>query len=233
MSYDRKHNGANGEGNRDGTDANHSWNCGVEGPSDDPEIERLRERQIKNFLASTLLALGAPMLLMGDEVRRTQGGNNNVYCQDNETSWLDWNLVERHSSLRRFASALVRLRLGLSEADREDLSLREVLTAANIEWHGVQVGKPDWGDDSHSFAYTLSSVDRTRRFHVLLNGYWEPLRFELPRDPCGPGSVWRVAVDTAAEPPHDCEDPPGSGPAVDGWSRELAPRSLALLVSPA
>ncbi len=90
VSYDEKHNEANGEDNRDGDNDNRSWNCGVEGPTDDPEIERLRSRQVKNFLALTLLALGTPMLQMGDEVRRTQRGNNNAYCQDNEISWFDW-----------------------------------------------------------------------------------------------------------------------------------------------
>src|SRR6185436_3771707 len=90
VSYNSKHNEANGEQNRDGTDDNRSWNCGVEGPTDDPAIERLRNRQVKNFLAITFLAAGTPMLLMGDEMRRTQRGNNNAYCQDTDLSWLDW-----------------------------------------------------------------------------------------------------------------------------------------------
>ena len=93
VSYDRKHNEANGEDNRDGANDNRSWNCGVEGPTDDPAVEALRNRQVKNFLTVTLLSLGMPMILMGDEVRRSQSGNNNAYCQDNETSWLDWTLL--------------------------------------------------------------------------------------------------------------------------------------------
>jgi isoamylase len=103
VSFNRKHNEANGESNRDGADANFSWNCGVEGVTSDPEVERLRNRQIKNFVALLLLAIGTPMLLGGDEVRRTQGGNNNAYCQNNETSWFDWALVEKHSDIHRFA----------------------------------------------------------------------------------------------------------------------------------
>jgi glycogen operon protein len=99
VSFNAKHNERNGEGNRDGTDCNLSWNCGNEGPTNDPEIERLRKRQIKNFLTLTLLAIGTPMLLMGDEVRRSQGGNNNGYCQDNETSWLDWGSFEKHGDV--------------------------------------------------------------------------------------------------------------------------------------
>ncbi len=231
VSYDHKHNDANGEDNRDGSNDNRSWNCGVEGPSDDPQVEALRSRQVRNFMASTLLALGAPMLSMGDELRRTQGGNNNAYCQDNETSWLDWSGLERHADLRRFVRALIRLRLGLLTEDIEGLSLREVFAEAQIEWHGVRLREPDWSEDSHSIAFTATAVDEGRRFHVILNGYWEALRFELPPDPCGAGSRWRVAVDTAAAPPHDCEDPPTSGPSVQDWHLEVAPRSFVLLVS--
>ena len=95
VSYDEKHNESNNEGNRDGHNENISWNCGAEGPSDDPAIEAIRLKQIKNFFATNILALGVPMLVMGDEVRRTQNGNNNAYCQDNETSWFDWSLTEQ------------------------------------------------------------------------------------------------------------------------------------------
>ena len=111
VSYNHKHNEANGENNRDGSDNNMSWNCGVEGPTDDPEIERLRNRQVKNFFAVTLLAVGAPMLLMGDEVRRTQQGNNNAYCQDNEISWFNWNLPSKHADVHRFVRRLIQGRL--------------------------------------------------------------------------------------------------------------------------
>src|SRR6478672_2443618 len=110
VSYDRKHNEANGEGNRDGNDQNLSWNCGVEGPTDDPAIDALRRRQIKNLLTLDVLALGAPMLLMGDEVRRTQGGNNNGYCHDDARTWFDWTLVERNAEILRFTTALTHLR---------------------------------------------------------------------------------------------------------------------------
>ena len=102
VSYNGKHNEANGEDNRDGADDNRSWNCGVEGPTDDPAIERLRNRQVKNMLTVTLLSLGVPMILMGDEVRRTQGGNNNAYCHDDESNWFDWTLLEKHADVLRF-----------------------------------------------------------------------------------------------------------------------------------
>ena len=140
VSYNDKHNEANGEGGRDGSDANLSWNCGVEGPTDDPAIERLRHRQVKNFLAITLLSLGTPMLLMGDEVRRTQRGNNNAYCQDNEISWFDWTLLERHRDLHRFVKTLIRQRLVLgNELGVQGLSLNEILREAEIQLHGVRL----------------------------------------------------------------------------------------------
>src|SRR4029078_563257 len=102
VSYNQKHNEANGEGNRDGADDNRSWNCGIEGPAEELEVEKLRKRHVKNFLPLTLFSLGIPMLLMGDEVRRTQYGNNNAYCHDNEVSWLDWTLIDKHASLHSF-----------------------------------------------------------------------------------------------------------------------------------
>src|SRR6202035_253592 len=111
VSYDIKHNEANRESNRDGNDQNLSWNCGVEGPSDDPAVESLRRRQIKNLLAIELLSVGVPMIGMGDEVRRTQLGNNNTYCQDNEASWFDWTRVEKHSGIHRFVRLLTDKRL--------------------------------------------------------------------------------------------------------------------------
>src|SRR5271169_1529853 len=110
VSYNAKQNGGNGENNRDGADANLSWNCGVEGPSDDPTVEALRNRVVKNFIAVTLLSVGTPMLLMGDEVRRTQRGNNNAYCQDNEISWFDWSLLEKHADIHRFVKTLIEIR---------------------------------------------------------------------------------------------------------------------------
>ena len=108
VSFNNKHNEANGEGNRDGADQNGSWNCGTEGPTADPEVERLRRPQVKNFLTLTLLAIGTPMLLMGDEVRRSQGGNTNAYCQNTEISWFDWTLIEKHADVLRFVKSLSR-----------------------------------------------------------------------------------------------------------------------------
>ena len=141
VSYDHKHNEANGEDNRDGSDDNRSWNCGVEGPTDDPAIEKLRNRQVKNFLTVTLLSLGVPMILMGDEARRTQLGNNNAYCQDNEISWFDWTLIEKHADVHRFV-ALLNARRMLRDVEHEErrLTLNQLIQQANKTWHGVKIG---------------------------------------------------------------------------------------------
>jgi isoamylase len=111
VSYNLKHNEANGEGSRDGANDDRSWNCGIEGPTDDATVANLRNRQVKNLLTCTMLSLGLPMILMGDEVRRTQHGNNNAYCQDNETSWFDWTLISKHADVHRFAKLLIARRL--------------------------------------------------------------------------------------------------------------------------
>ncbi|MBL7850404.1 MAG: glycogen debranching protein GlgX, partial [Cyclobacteriaceae bacterium] len=141
VSYNSKHNEANGEDNRDGTDHNLSWNGGVEGPTDDPAIEDWRNRQIRNFFSITLLSVGAPMLSMGDEVRRTQRGNNNAYCQDNELSWFDWDLVKKNQDLFRFVRELIRMRLMRESAQQQryPMNLREMLEQRLIAWHGVRL----------------------------------------------------------------------------------------------
>jgi len=133
VSYDHKHNEANGEDNRDGTNDNRSWNCGVEGPTDDLTVEKLRSRQVKNFLTITMIAAGMPMILMGDEVRRTQLGNNNAYCQDNETSWFDWTLLASHRDVHRFVARLNEQRLSRGlESDGQSVSLNQLLHGTNL-----------------------------------------------------------------------------------------------------
>ncbi len=156
VSYDRKHNEANGENSSDGTDNNLSWNCGVEGPTNDPTVEALRNQQVKNFLALVLLAVGTPMLLMGDEVRRTQPGNNNAYCQDSDVTWFDWSLLERHGDIHRFVKALSALRKDRNIIlGRPAPNLNELLRQARFDWHGVKLNCPDWSEQSHSLALTL------------------------------------------------------------------------------
>jgi isoamylase len=204
VSYNHKHNEANGENNRDGSDDNLSWNCGAEGPTDDGAIEVLRNRQVKNFFALELLAAGTPMLLMGDEVRRTQRGNNNGYCQDGDISWFDWSLLERHADIHRFVKALISFRHRRDVVtERGKLSLNQLLQRARIEWHGVALNRPDWSEHSHSLAFTLRSLRERFLLHGMLNAYWEPLTFELPPVPAESQQPWRRCVDTALASPDD------------------------------
>ena len=203
VSYDHKHNEANGEDNRDGTDDNRSWNCGVEGPTDDSAVEKLRNRQVKNFLTVTMLSLGVPMILMGDEVRHTQGGNNNAYCQDNETSWFDWTRLAKHADVHRFASLLFVRRLQREvEHEHRRVSLNQLIKEATKEWHGVRLNQPDWGHWSHSLAFTSEIRRQKLRIHFILNAYWEPLDFALPPQNAQ-GKGWRRWIDTALDSPLD------------------------------
>jgi len=231
VSYNDKHNEANREGNRDGGDHNLSWNCGVEGPTTDPTVERLRQRQVKNFFAISLLALGVPMISMGDEVRRTQRGNNNVYCQDSELSWFDWRLVEKHEDLLRFVQKLIRFRLSLDRSHRDPTtSLGELLENANIEWHGVELGSPNWGSDSQALAVLVVSLGETRRVHLMFNSFWQPLEFELPPAEEGLWGPWRRLIDTSLTPPDDFVDPAGA-PLFERPKYLLESRSVALLLA--
>lgn len=205
VSYNHKHNEDNGEGNHDGSNDNRSWNMGIEGPSDDPAIQSLRERQAKNFLTFTVLSLGIPMLLMGDEVLRTQRGNNNAYCQDNEISWLDWSLLDKNAALHRFTRLLIARRLLRDqEVERRRVSLNRLLRDAKKSWHGVKLDQPDWGPCSHSLALGGELRSEGLRFHMIWNAYWEPLAFELPRHETG--KAWRRWIDTALPSPEDIVD---------------------------
>ncbi len=226
VSYDRKHNEANGQDNLDGSDHERSWNCGIEGPTDDPAIEALRTRQIKSFLAIALLSLGVPMILMGDEARRTQRGNDNAWCQDNEVSWFDWRLLEQHAGLHDFVRRVIafRKRLDLNGAEGRS-TLTELLHRAKVEWHGVRVGHPDWSDRSHSIALTIRGANEL--FYVAVNAWRDALEFELPRPGRG-GTAWRRVVDTARDAPDDFRDLPHA-PVVDGTHYEVVAHSMILL----
>jgi isoamylase len=229
VSYDRKHNEANGEDNRDGVDDNRSWNCGVEGPTADPAIDRLRTRQVKNFFTATMLSAGMPMMLMGDEVRRTQGGNNNAYCQDNETSWFDWTLVAKRADVHRFVT-LLNARRVLRDVghERQRVALNQLLQQADITWHGVKLHEPDWGHSSHSIAFMTKLTMERAFFHVILNGYWEPLEFELPPISDGGRHPWRRWIDTFLESPDDIIEWERA-PVVRGHTYRAEPRSVVVL----
>jgi len=229
VSYDHKHNEKNGEDNRDGTNDNRSWNCGVEGPTDDPTVEKLRNRQVKNFLTVTMLSVGMPMMLMGDEARRTQAGNNNAYCQDNQTSWFDWTLLAKHADVQRFVTLLnARRRLREFEPEKQRICLNQLLRGANWAWNGVKLKQPDWSATSHSVALTLEIRRKKMLVHLLLNAYWQPLDFELPRLASVDENRWRRWIDTALETPHDIVEWE-EAQLVPGYTYRAQARSVVVL----
>jgi len=229
VTYEQKHNDANLEQNRDGTDDNRAWNCGIEGPTADPEIEKVRNRQVKNFLTATLLSIGMPMVSMGDEVRRTQQGNNNAYCQDNEISWFDWLLLKQHGDVQRFLRLLIGRRLLRDLApEMQRLTLVELLRQAQKEWHGVKLHQPDWGPDSHSLAFSLDLPRENLHYFNIFNAYWEPLDFELPRLNSGEYDPWRRWIDTTLDSPQDISAWHSATP-VPGYVYRAGPRSVVVL----
>ena len=229
VAYNGKHNEANGEANRDGSDDNASWNCGVEGPTDDPQVLALRQRQMRNLLALLLLSIGTPMLSMGDELGRSQQGNNNAYCQDSPISWMDWSLLEVNAELKRFVQLLIAYRLSRDVVvDRQVLSLIENLDRTEMSWHGIEPNQPDWGDDSHAFAVTVSSVSRRFRLHAMVNAWWQPLCFRLPPAD-GLEACWCRWIDTARPSPEDILAWPDLTPFEESQCTVEA-RSLVVLV---
>ncbi|HYW39564.1 MAG TPA: glycogen debranching protein GlgX [Terriglobales bacterium] len=230
VTYSHKYNEENGEDNRDGRDDNRSWNCGVEGPTDDPEIERLRNRQVKNFFTATMLSVGVPMFVMGDEVRRTQRGNNNAYCQDSDTSWFDWSLLSEHADVLRFVKLLIELRVMRDvEHERRRVSLSQVPREVKHAWHGVKLNQPDWSPGSHSLAVSVDLKNEGLLMHVILNSYWEALDFELPVVRNGTEN-WRRWIDTALDPPHEiCEW--NTAVPVQGGTYRAGARSVVVLIA--
>ena len=228
VSYNEKHNEANNENSRDGCNHNFSWNCGEEGITADPEIQQLRWRQIKNFLTILFMSQGTPMLLMGDEIRHTQLGNNNAYCQDNELSWFDWDLVDKHAGLLRFVKKLIKFSQGL-EIFREEkfLQVDKVSSKPHIIWHGQRLRQPDWSDDSRCVAFSLCHPPSGERLHIIFNAYWEALEFELP--PLKLGDSWHRIVDTSLAAPDDIAEPATSQKIYE--DRYLvSPRSSVVLM---
>ncbi|MBE9044088.1 glycogen debranching protein GlgX [Pleurocapsales cyanobacterium LEGE 10410] len=228
VSYNRKHNQANKENSRDGCNHNFSWNCGEEGLTEDPEILQLRSQQIKNFLTILFMSQGTPMLLMGDEIRHTQLGNNNSYCQDNELSWFDWSLVAQQDSLLRFVKKLIRFHQELELFRVEQfLEVDRVSSKPYILWHGQLLGKPDWSEDSHCLAFSLCHPDSGEHLHVILNAYWKPLKFELPVLKLG--NSWHQIVNTALPAPDDFADL-STAIKIQKDSCEVAARSSVVLM---
>ncbi len=231
VSYNGKHNTVNGEDGRDGSHQNHSWNCGEEGDSHDPEVQCLRWRQMKNMAALLLLSQGVPMILGGDEVGRSQQGNNNPYCQDNAISWFDWDLVSRNRDLLRFFQLLIRFRKHHAslrpcyypDATSQDLSPK-------ITWHGCKLDAPDWSHESRSLAMHVAPARAAdNHIYLIANAHWETHRFHLPTLP--KSASWRRLVDTSQPSPHDIY-PEEEAPCLKApHIYDVGPRSVVVLVS--
>ncbi len=229
VSYNGKHNEGNREDNRDGAGENHSWNCGAEGPTADVSVLQLRTRQIKNFLTLTVLSTGTPMLLMGDEIRRTQHGNNNGYCLDEEGIWFDWRDLAVHAEIHRFARELIALRTGRLSATRRLLAGgSKPPVPREMEWHGVRARQPDWSEHSHSLAVRIDDEYSRQILYLAANAYWEPLTFELPAPPLP--RRWRRCIDTSLSSPDDIRLD-SDAPAVSAASVRVQPRSVLVLLA--
>jgi len=230
VSYNYKHNEANGEDNRDGIDENLSWNCGFEGETHNTEIDTLRRQQIKNFATILLLSQGIPMIVAGDEVRRTQKGNNNGYCQDNELNWFDWNLVKKNADIFRFFKLMIAFRKRYSSLRRRSFFSGEFneRNVADISWHGCKLSSPGWEDPSAiSLAFTLGGFEGEADIHVMLNMYWENLEFEVPTVD---GRKWYKVVDTAEPSPMDIAEL-GEETVVSDNVFPVKARSIVVLIS--
>ena len=227
VSYNGKHNEANGEANRDGVNENLSWNCGVEGPTDEPGIRARRAQQMENFLTILLLSRGVPMLLAGDEVKRTQGGNNNAYNQNNETSWFDWTLTKTNQEMLRFVQRMIAFRKAHPALSQPAFytGVSGQRGIADITWHGTTLNNPGFNDTTaRVLACTIAGIDDTADLHVMMNMFWEPLVFDLPV------GQWRVAVDTSASGPEDLPDLAESPTNIHGrWT--VNGRSVVVLSS--
>jgi isoamylase len=237
VSYEHKRNEANGEHGLDGESRNLGWNCGAEGPTDDPGVIALRRRQMRNALLILLTSHGIPMLTAGDEVARTQRGNNNAYCHDGELTWFDWAQVDKEADLLRFARRAIAFRrahpalrrpvhtIGQANGTRGDLF-------PDVSWHGTAPWRPDWSHHNRLLAVLL--YDRTDKgdhdcVYVAMNTYWEPLELKLPTLP-EPLS-WHLFADTAAQPPHDAHEPGQEPPLADQERLTVGPRSTAVLTA--
>jgi glycogen operon protein len=233
VSYNDKHNEANGEDNRDGANDNNSWNCGHEGKTDDPAIEALRERQIKNFAAILMLSRGVPMFVAGDEVRRTQKGNNNAYCQNNEISWFDWRLVKKNRSLLRFWKILIAARAQFPHfrSGRVGRFFKGEMNERglpDIAWHGTQLNQAGWNDpNARCLAYTLGGFDGAPDMHAMFNMYWDALDFEVP---AVPGRRWYLVGDTSRPSPEDIVETARQVP-IKGHQVRVEGRSVVVLLS--
>lgn len=236
-AYNQKHNEANGEDNRDGADHNDSWNCGVEGPTDDPEIQVLRRRLMRNAIALLMVSQGIPMILMGDEMCRTQNGNNNAYCHDSELTWLNWELLQTNADFFRFVKNCIAFRHAHPVLRGQNFFRQEDYMGsgyADISWHGLQAHDPDWGEHCRTLAFMLcgkhakGGTNKDDFLYVAMNMHWEPHKFELPHLPIG--MRWHLFVNTALQPPQEICQPGMETVLADQNYLEMGARSVVILV---
>jgi glycogen operon protein len=237
VSYNDKHNEANLEGNRDGANDNNSWNCGVEGETDDPTILALRRQQMKNAIAILLVSQGVPMIVMGDEVARTQSGNNNTYCQDNELSWLDWRSMRENAEIFRFFKHMITFR-HWHPVLRHGYHLRgqdyQNAGIPDISWFSLDLAPNAPEDDRLTLAFMLSGAHakgglaEDNDVFVAMNMHWESQHFALPQLP---GKAWYVFANTGAESPQDIFAPGQEVILSDQVNLMLSPRSVIILIS--
>ena len=231
VSYNQKHNEANGHGNTDGTNDSRSWNCGWEGDLNAPaDVLQLRRRQVKNFCCLLMLSNGTPMFCAGDEFLNTQRGNNNPYNQDNETTWLDWDLLQQNADIFRFFKLMIAFRKSHA------VLASRTFWRERIQWYGVDHSNPDFSDDSHAFACQLTGVPiytedkfvTTQDIYAMINAYWEPLQFRIQADP-NRFIPWKRVIDTNLASPDDIAEP-GNEVGIDRATYAVQPRSIVVLI---
>ena len=235
-AYNEKHNWANGEGNNDGIDDNVSWNCGAEGETNDQWINDLRKRQVKNFATIHMLSIGVPMIVAGDEFMRSQGGNNNTYCHDNEINWFDWNNIqqpERQEMIRFWSMIMDKRRRYIDHFKGKYFEGKQNRFGLyDVSWHGTKLNSPGWDDPNAlclgmTLGDTAEDTDQTLNIHVMFNMYWDGVEFEIPQ---ASGLRWYRAIDTALPTPNDIQ-PRDQQVAIDSSTYLVTGRSIVVLAS--
>lgn len=232
VSYNHKHNEANGEDNRDGANDNYSWNCGVEGHTKDASVNALRMRQIRNFIAILMVSQGVPMILMGDEVAHTKDGNNNTYCHDNELNWFDWSLLDTHADLFHFFKQMIAFRHTHEVLRQQSYFPQQGCTQhhhADMNWHGVRAWQPDWGDYVLTLAFSACDPSTNEYLYVAMNMHWEDHRFELPNRP-EHDIIWKRFADTSLPAPRDICEPGQETHLKNQAFYDVEARSVVILV---
>lgn len=225
VSYQQKHNEENAEGNRDGSDHNESWNCGEEGLSDNPHILRIRLQQMKNMLVALLLAIGTPMLLMGDEYGHTRKGNNNAYCQDNTLSWFLWDELEKNQSFARFCRFLIHFR-----KQHKIFRRTSYLTEKDIDWHSQKPFHPNWHTDNRFVAYTLKDFLKQEHVYIAFNAQFTAAQIALPDAP--EGKCWQRIIDTSLDAPEDFIEHPRVNAPLDVYTMAAHSAFIAKAICP-